>query len=116
MARLKGLYQGSFLKALPAHEGFGIPMKADPSTGLIAVGIDVNLSEKWKSLLGQQNMGGEATKKRKRSAEEEEDALAAQEAEAAVVQDELDEQFSRDVEAAVARKDKAKQKKRKLKA
>jgi hypothetical protein len=113
--RLKVLHQGSLLKVLPTHEGFGIPMKADPWKELIIVGVAVNLSKKWKSLLEQQNMGVVATKKRKRTAEEE-DALAAQEAEAAVAQDELDEKLARDVEAAITRKDKPKQKKRKLQA
>jgi hypothetical protein len=82
--RLKGLHQGSLLKALPTHEGFGILIKADPSKELITVGIAVNLSKNWKSLLEQQKMGVEATKKRKRTVEEEEDALAAQKAEAVV--------------------------------
>jgi hypothetical protein len=59
-------------------------MKADPSKEPITVGAAVNMSKNWKSLLEQQNMRVEATKKRKRTAEEEEDALAAQEAEAVV--------------------------------
>jgi hypothetical protein len=49
-SRLKGLYQGSLLKALPTHEGFGIPMKVDSSKELITVGIAVNLSKKTGSL------------------------------------------------------------------
>jgi hypothetical protein len=113
--RLKGLHPGSLLKALPTHEGFGMPMKADPSKELITAGTAVNLSKNWESLLEQLGVGAEATKKRKRNAEEEENALAAQESESVVVQDGLDEQFARDVEAAVAGKDKVKQKKGKLK-
>jgi hypothetical protein len=42
--RLKGLHQGSLLKALLTHEGFGIPMKADPSKEPITVGAAVNMS------------------------------------------------------------------------
>ena len=50
-------------------------------------------------------MGAIATAiKRKRSAVEEAEALAAQEAEAIVVQHELDEQFARDIEESVSRR------------
>jgi hypothetical protein len=114
--RLKGLHQGSLLKALPTHEDSGISMRADLSKEPITVGTAVNMSKNWKSVLEQQNMRVEATKKQKRTAEKEDNALVAQEAEAVVAQDELDEQFARDVEAAIAGKDTPKQKKRKLQA
>ena len=61
-------------------------------------------------------MGAEANKKRKRTIKEEAEILAAQKAEAIALQDELDEQFARDVEAAVARRERVRQEKGKGKA
>jgi hypothetical protein len=49
-------------------------------------------------------MGALATKKRKRTIAEEAKELAAQEAEAIVVQHELDEQFTRDIEESICRR------------
>ena len=84
-------------------------MKANPSKKPITLPAAVTLSNNWKSISAQQKMGAEANKKRKRTIEEEIEALAAQEAEAIALQDKLDEQFARNVEAAVARRERARQ-------
>ena len=52
-------------------------------------------------------MGALATKKRNRTAVEKAKELAAQEAEAIVVQHELDEQFARDTEESICRRGEA---------
>ena len=55
-------------------------------------------------------MGAKATKKWKRIAEEEAEAIVAQKAKAITVQDKYNKQFTQDVEAIMARRDKGKRK------
>ena len=85
-------------------------MEADSLKNTITLPAAVTLANNRKSIWAQQKMGAEAIKKRKRTAEEEAEAIAAQEAEAIAVQDECDEQFAQDIEAAMARRDKGKRK------
>jgi hypothetical protein len=103
---LKGRHQGSTLRAIQTQEDFGIPMAPLAKAKLITLPSAVTLANNRKSISAQQKMGNMATvaKKRKRTVVEEAEELAAQEAEAIIVQRELDEQFARDVEESVARR------------
>ena len=73
---------------------------------LITVPFVLTLANNCKSMSAQQKMGNMATmaKKRKRTVVEEAKELAAQEAEAIIIQCELDEQFAYDIEESVARR------------
>jgi hypothetical protein len=71
---------------------------------LITLPSAVTLANNRKSISTQQKMGALATKKRKRTAAEQAEELAAQEAEAIIVQHELDEQFARDAEESIRRR------------
>ena len=86
-------------------------MEANPSKKPITLPAAVTLLNNRKSISAQQKIGAEANRnrKRKRTEDEEAEALAAQKAGAIALQDELDEQFARDVEAAVARRERARQ-------
>ena len=103
---LKGRHQGSTLLAMKTQEDFGIPMAPPAKAKLITLPSAVTLANNRKSISAQQKMGTMATaaKKRKRTAVEEAEEPAAQEAEAIVVQHELDEQFVRDAEESIRRR------------
>jgi hypothetical protein len=51
--QLKGLHQGSSLKAIPTNEDFGILMEANPSKKPITLPAAVTLSNNRKSILAQ---------------------------------------------------------------
>jgi hypothetical protein len=104
---LKGRHQGSTLVAMRTQEDFSIPMAPLARAKLITLPSAVTMANNRKSISAQQKMGSMATiaNKRKRTAmEEAEEELATQEAEAIVIQHELDEQFARDVEESVSRR------------
>jgi hypothetical protein len=72
---------------------------------LITLPSVVTMANNRKSISAQQKMGAIATAiKRKRSAVEEAKALAAQEAKAIIIQQELDNQFARDIEESIRRR------------
>jgi hypothetical protein len=116
--QLKGSHQASSLVPVLSGEDFDIPEAAEKGAKPIALSTAVTKANNRKSISAMQKAGNRATKKRKRNgkepAVEREDTfeypqtrverLAQQEAEAVVIQDELDEQFAHDTEVATARK------------
>jgi hypothetical protein len=75
---------------MKTQEDFGIPMAPPAKAKLITLPLAVTLANNRKSISAQQKMGALATKKRKRTIVEEAKELAAQEAEAIIIQHELD--------------------------
>jgi hypothetical protein len=106
---LKGRHQGSTLLAIKTQEDFDIPMAPLAKAKLITLPAAVTIANNRKSISVQQKMGTMATiaKKRKRTIVEEAKELAAQEAEAIIVQHKLDEQFARDTEESIRRRGEA---------
>jgi hypothetical protein len=106
--QLKGSHQASSLVPVLSGDDFGIPRAPRKGAKPIALSVAITKANNKKSISAIQKAGNKATKKRKRNWKEtkvkEGDKFAQQEAEAVVVQNELDEQFARDVKAAAARR------------
>ena len=106
---LQGLHQGSTLKAVLDGVTFNIPRTVDEKVKRITLPQAVTLSNNRKSISAQQKLGTAATKARKErqdqdrqyqeSARQEHDAAAA-----VAAQDDADEEFARQVEAAVQKR------------
>jgi hypothetical protein len=87
----RGRHQGLTLRVMNSQEDFSIPMTPLDKAKLITLLTVVTLANNRKSISVQQKMGALATKKRNRTVVEEAEELAAQEAEAIIIQHELDE-------------------------
>ena len=90
---LKGRHQGSSLIIVQSKEDFGIPMEVVARAKAITLPMAVTAANNCKSISAQQKIRALATiaKKRNRTIVEEAKELAAQEAKAVVIQDELNE-------------------------
>jgi len=98
---LRGLHQGSTLKAVLDGVTFNIPETVPPKVKKLTLPQAVTLSNNRKSIAAQQKEGAAATQARReaQAARREHDAAVA-----VAVQDDLDEQFAREVEAAVQKR------------
>jgi hypothetical protein len=106
---LQGLHQGSTLKAVLDGVTFDIPEAVDDKTKRITLPHAVTLSNNRKSIAAQQKLGAAATKARKlRAAQDRQLQEAARRehdmAAAVADQDDADEEFAQQVEAAVRKR------------
>jgi hypothetical protein len=98
---LRGLHQASTLKAVLDGVTFDIPESVPPQTKKLTLPQAVTLSNNRKSITAQQKAGAATTQARRdaQAARRELDTAAAM-----ALQDGLDEQFAREVEAAVQKR------------
>jgi hypothetical protein len=101
---LKGLHQASTLKAVLDSVTFDIPDSPPPQSKKLTIPQAVTLTNNRKSIAAQQKAGAAATKARKDR--EVQEAARREHDTAAVVaaQDDADEEFARQVEAAVQKR------------